>query len=272
MSREYQSGTTSVVGRADVGVGPMPGKSTLTEQLPEHEEATLAFGSGTALPAAQRAKFESSLGADLSGVRVHTGDAAGSAAASVNARAFAAGQDIAFGAGQYNPGTPGGDKLLAHEVAHTVQQSGSAKTGAPQTTTAGDSVERQADVAADAMVAGRPAAVSSAPFAIARKGMDEEVSAEAAPAAEGPSSESPTSEGQTAEGGDKAKKDGEWGEWENIELSAERVGQEEEEGTEPISPPQDTEGGKAEIQAQGQQLSSQNAEVEAGVTAPTVEA
>ncbi|HEY5933046.1 MAG TPA: LysM peptidoglycan-binding domain-containing protein, partial [Kofleriaceae bacterium] len=49
-------------------------------------------------------------------------------------------------------------------------------------------------------------------------------------------------------------------------------GQEEEEGTEPISPPQDTEGGKAEIQAQGQQLSSQNAEVEAGVTAPTVEA
>lgn len=263
MSREHQTGIGSVgPGRSDAGAIPTPGRSTLTEQLAE-QEPDLAFGSGTALPAAQRAKFEASLGTDLSGVRVHTDDAASSAAASVNARAFAAGQNIAFGTGQYQPGTAKGDKLLAHEVAHTVQQSGSAKTGAVHTTQAGDSVERQADTAADAMVSGRPAELSSAPFAIARKGMDEEVSAEAPPT---------TAEGPSADKKDGEKKDGEWGDWENIELSAERVGQEEEEGTEPISPLPDTEGGKAEIQAQGQALQGQNADVEAAATTPDVEA
>src|SRR3954471_2001547 len=118
------------------GAEPVPGRSTLSESR------------GRPLPDAQRAKFESSLGADLSRVRVHTDHAAGAAAAFVGARAFAVRSDIAFGPGAYKPGTPAGDKLLAHEVAHTVQQSGASNTGALATTRPGDTVEREADVAA----------------------------------------------------------------------------------------------------------------------------
>ena len=78
--------------------------------------------SGAPLPAGVRSQFESSLGADLSAVRVHTGADSAAAADAVGARAYATGQDIHFGADQYAPSDPFGLHLLAHEVAHTVQQ------------------------------------------------------------------------------------------------------------------------------------------------------
>src|SRR5262249_28047294 len=84
--------------------------------------AAAASGSSSSLPSGLRARFESSLGTDLGGVRVHADAAAASAASAFGAHAFAHGQDVYFGAGQYQPGTPGGDHLIAHEVAHTVQQ------------------------------------------------------------------------------------------------------------------------------------------------------
>src|ERR1700759_5651896 len=65
--------------------------------------ATASGSSGTALPAAIQRKFESSLGADLSNVRVHTGAESQTAAHSVGAKAYTMGQDIHFGAGQYDP-------------------------------------------------------------------------------------------------------------------------------------------------------------------------
>ncbi|MDX1997430.1 MAG: DUF4157 domain-containing protein [Thermoanaerobaculia bacterium] len=73
------------------------------------------------LSSAQRAYFEPHFG-DLSGVRLHTGPEAHAAAAGLSARAFTVGKDIAFGAGQYQPDSPAGRKLLAHELTHTVQQ------------------------------------------------------------------------------------------------------------------------------------------------------
>jgi LysM repeat protein len=207
-------------------------------------------GGGAPLPDAQRGKFEGSLGADLSGVRVHTDAAANDAAGSVNARAYTVGSNISFAAGQYKPGTPAGDKLLAHEVAHSVQQSGAGGSGEGLATTQpGDSVETQADSAADAMMLGKSAQVSPAPLAIARKRMDEEVSEAPAPAAapEAVADAAPDKKGdKAAEGGG--------------ELSAQLVGQEEEEGTEPISAAPNTEGGKAEIQGQAGQLQSESAE------------
>jgi hypothetical protein len=61
-------------------------------------------------------------GEDFSGVRVHDGGAAAGASSAYGARAFTVGSDIAFGASEYEPATPAGDALLAHELAHVVQQ------------------------------------------------------------------------------------------------------------------------------------------------------
>ncbi len=63
---------------------------------------------------------------DFSRVRVHSDERAAASARSVNALAYTVGQDIAFDTGLCSPHTPEGKQLLAHELAHTVQQSGSA--------------------------------------------------------------------------------------------------------------------------------------------------
>lgn len=84
--------------------------------------AAAGLGAGVGLPDPVRAPFELALGADLSGVRVHTGPAASRAVASRAAAAFTLGQHIVFGEDRYAPGTPEGRALLAHELAHTVQQ------------------------------------------------------------------------------------------------------------------------------------------------------
>jgi outer membrane protein OmpA-like peptidoglycan-associated protein len=60
-------------------------------------------------------------------VRIHADGRAAEAAEEERARAFAAGNDIVFAAGQFAPGTPAGDELLAHELAHTIQQEGIAE-------------------------------------------------------------------------------------------------------------------------------------------------
>jgi hypothetical protein len=69
-----------------------------------------------------RASMEESLGADFSAVRVHTSRAAAESAQSIQALAYTAGSNVVFGAGQYAPETDKGRKLLAHELAHVVQQ------------------------------------------------------------------------------------------------------------------------------------------------------
>jgi Domain of unknown function (DUF4157) len=61
------------------------------------------------------------LGADLSSVRVHTSGESADAAKGVGARAFTVGDDVHFNAGEFQPGTKEGDKLLAHELTHVVQ-------------------------------------------------------------------------------------------------------------------------------------------------------
>ncbi len=129
-----------------------PGKRTLTEELPRKG------ASGAPLPQSLAHDYSQGLGADLAGVRVHTDDDAADAAEALSARAFTQGQDIFFARGAWDPGSKEGAHLLAHEVAHTVQQSGSA----PATQTKlevsmpGDALEVEADRAADALVAGAP--------------------------------------------------------------------------------------------------------------------
>jgi hypothetical protein len=77
---------------------------------------------GRPLDAETRSFFEPRFQRDFGGVRLHTGAQAAQASRAIGARAFTAGQNIAFGAGQYAPGTQLGRSLIAHELAHTVQQ------------------------------------------------------------------------------------------------------------------------------------------------------
>ncbi len=82
-----------------------------------------ALGSpGAPLEPATRAFFQPRLGADLSHVRVHRDDRAAASARAVGALAYTVGSDIVFAAGSYAPTTHDGRKLLAHELAHVLQQ------------------------------------------------------------------------------------------------------------------------------------------------------
>jgi peptidoglycan hydrolase-like protein with peptidoglycan-binding domain len=78
--------------------------------------------SGQPLDAETRAFMEPRFGHDFSGVRIHTDAQAGESARTVNALAYTVGRDVVFGAGQLAPGTTAGNRLLAHELAHVVQQ------------------------------------------------------------------------------------------------------------------------------------------------------
>ncbi len=93
--------------------GAATGKTT----MPSH-----AAGAGAPLAADVRAFFEPRFQRDFGGVRIHTGAQASSSARSLSALAYTAGRDVVFGEGQYAPGTSAGRRLLAHELAHVVQQ------------------------------------------------------------------------------------------------------------------------------------------------------
>jgi hypothetical protein len=124
------------------------------------------LGPGAPLDAGLRAKAETVLQEDFSGVRIHTGDHASSMARRFEARAFTIGRDIAFAEGEYRPGTPVGDAIIAHELAHVVQQK--AGRAQPEPPAEGAALERDADRSAAGAVmsiwtAGRSAALRVKP-------------------------------------------------------------------------------------------------------------
>lgn len=82
--------------------------------------------SGSPLDTSVRPLMESRFGRDFSDVRVHTDSIAAKSANAVNALAYTSGRDVVFALGQYSPTTGEGQRLLAHELTHTVQQSGKA--------------------------------------------------------------------------------------------------------------------------------------------------
>jgi hypothetical protein len=79
---------------------------------------------GQPLDVPTRDYFEPRFGHDFSGVRVHTDGRAAASAVSIGASAYTAGSNIAFAAGRYSPATSSGRRLLAHELVHVLQQSG----------------------------------------------------------------------------------------------------------------------------------------------------
>ncbi len=108
---------------------------------------------GQPLESATRAFMEPRFGHDFSRVRVHADARAAQSAAAVNAHAYTLGNHVAFAAGEYSLATHRGCQLLAHELAHVVQQSGQANhsTTNLQIGSPGDPAEKEADRFADAV-------------------------------------------------------------------------------------------------------------------------
>jgi hypothetical protein len=101
---------------------PMGGAGGLPV-APELEPAVRrATAGGEALPQAVRASFEPRFGEELSHVRVHRDADASASASALDARAYTRGDHIAFASGRWAPGTAAGDRLIAHELTHVLQQ------------------------------------------------------------------------------------------------------------------------------------------------------
>jgi hypothetical protein len=122
---------------------------------------------GQSLSSDTRTSMESRFGHDFGHVRVHTNARAAVSARAVNAQAYTVGRDIVFAAGQYAPETTKGRRLLAHELAHVMQQSPDASTAETSTTTSlhisggrASAPEAEADSAATAVTNEQPLTTS----------------------------------------------------------------------------------------------------------------
>jgi hypothetical protein len=100
------------VGNAGVGA--------MLEESPVR--GVISSGGGKPLDADTRADMEQRLGHDFGDVRVHTDAAAHESARSMNAQAYTVGSDVVFQRDRYDPASPGGRHMLAHELTHVVQQ------------------------------------------------------------------------------------------------------------------------------------------------------
>jgi hypothetical protein len=113
-------------------------------------------GGGMPLPDPVQAKMEAAFGHDFADVRVHHGDEA----ESIGAVAYTRGAHLHFARGRWQPHTEQGQKLLAHELAHVVQQRAGrvAHPGGAVPINADPALEREAERAGDRAVRGAPAA------------------------------------------------------------------------------------------------------------------
>jgi Domain of unknown function (DUF4157) len=90
---------------------------------PDSVTSVLQQSSQETLPASTRSLMEHRMGYDFSQVSIHNNSQAAESASAIQARAYTHGNQIVFGSNQYQPGTPQGDRLIAHELTHVVQQS-----------------------------------------------------------------------------------------------------------------------------------------------------
>lgn len=140
-------------------------------------EVQQRLGRGQSLDSGARMRMEGAFGTSFAHVRVHTDTRAAKVADELGAHAFTVGRDVAFGSGEYRPGTMIGDALLAHELAHVVQQNGAAPaTAARADSGTGEGVlEADADVAAAGAVGllwgGAPGARPELPMPRRRSGL-----------------------------------------------------------------------------------------------------
>lgn len=119
-SRVMTMAAPEPITRAGAGAGVQ--RATSAAPGPAPALAGITSAGGAPLPAPVRNFMEPRFGADFGNVRIHTGEAAAAQSAKLNANAFAVGQHVFFGRGQYQPDTASGKELIAHELTHTIQQ------------------------------------------------------------------------------------------------------------------------------------------------------
>jgi hypothetical protein len=120
--------------RGIMGLQRAAGNASVS-QLMEDERSPvkdlLSSSSGQPLDRPTQALMQSRLGHDFSDVRVHADGQATESAKSVNAHAYTVGTNVVFQADKYSPGTESGQKMLAHELTHVVQQKAGPVDGTP---------------------------------------------------------------------------------------------------------------------------------------------
>jgi len=117
---------------------------------------------GTPLDPASRAFMEPRFGQDFGHVRVHTDPRAAQSAREMNANAYTVGDHIVFGS-RYSPGTARGDRLLAHELTHVVQQSVGGSAGphfSKILSERSDTSEIEAEASAERVMSGGPVQIT----------------------------------------------------------------------------------------------------------------
>src|SRR5260370_2840472 len=113
---------------------------------------------GEQLPQESREFMESRFEEDFSDVRVHPDEESSKSAVMLGANAYTSGRDIYFASGKYAPKSPEGERLLAHELTHVVQQNGTPASRASnnELSDPSDLAEREAQAAADRVERGEP--------------------------------------------------------------------------------------------------------------------
>ena len=139
------------------------GDGAAATAVPASVEQTLA-SPGRSLEPEARVFMESRFERDLGHVRVHDDGRAAASARDVDAQAYTVGEHIVFDEGRYQPQTDAGRHLLAHELAHTIQQEGLQRSGTTSLVDQGPEYRRlevEADRMADRVMAGTPANASA---------------------------------------------------------------------------------------------------------------
>jgi hypothetical protein len=133
------------------------------EQAPDKVKAVVGQGGGERLDPDTAQSMGARLGADFSDVRIHQGGSAAESARAVNAQAYTVGNDVVFGSGRFDPASPEGQRTLAHELTHVVQQregavSGSDIGGGLAVSHPQDRFEQDASATADRVMSSGPPA------------------------------------------------------------------------------------------------------------------
>ncbi len=123
---------------------------------PVHD--VVGSGGGSSLDPGTRSTMEGAFGRSFGDVRVHTDETASRSAEAVGANAYTVGSDVVFRSGHYDPGTPSGQRTIAHELSHVVQQSqgpvdGTDAPGGIKLSDPSDRFEQAADQQADHVMA-----------------------------------------------------------------------------------------------------------------------
>lgn len=136
------------------------------ERSPVHD--VVGSGGGAPLDKSTRATMESRLGADFGDVRVHTDAEASRSAEAVGANAYTVGSDIVFRSGHFDPASATGQRTIAHELTHVVQQKsgpvdGTAAPGGIRLSNPADRFERAAEASSATAVQAETDASKEAP-------------------------------------------------------------------------------------------------------------